>query len=319
MLFLFIIVISIVQGVTEFLPVSSSGHLILVYKLFHINGETQLLSIILHLATLISVIIYYRKDILNLIRHPFCKTNKLLLTATIPTVIFVLIFKTFLDNSFGGDYILFGFIITALLLGIADFLSESGSKKTKSNKYITETSLFIIPPESDKNIKSRQTNIDYEKIKNNNIEPSRNNINPYHKTTTLPDICNMPISFGKSIILGLAQGVACFPAISRSGTTISAGLILGLDKETATKFSFLMSIPIIIASLLYEIIFPPSSSIAISPVLIILAFVITAIVGYLSLALMSNVMKKSKLSYFSYYLLALVFIILTAKIFIRFA
>lgn len=319
MLFLFIIIISIVQGVTEFLPVSSSGHLILVYKLFHINGETQLLSIILHLATLISVIIYYRNDILNLIRHPFCKTNKLLLTATIPTVIFVLIFKTFLDNSFGGDYILFGFIITALLLGIADFLSESSNKKTKSNKYIAETSLFITPPESDKNIKSRQTNIDYEKIKNTNIEPSRNNINPNQKSNNIPDICNMPISFGKSIILGLAQGVACFPAISRSGTTISTGLILGLDKETATKFSFLMSIPIIIASLLYEIIFPPSTSMAISPVLIILAFIITAIVGYLSLALMSNVMKKSKLSYFSYYLLALVFIILTAKIFIRFA
>lgn len=319
MLFLFIIVISIVQGVTEFLPVSSSGHLILVYKLFHINGETQLLSIILHLATLISVIIYYRNDILNLIRHPLCKTNKLLLTATIPTVVFVLIFKAFLDDSFGGDYILFGFIITSLLLGIANFLSESNNKKTKSSRYITETSLLITPPESDKNIKSRQTNIDYEKIKNTNIEPSRNNINPNQKTSTLPDICNMPISFGKSIIIGLAQGVACFPAISRSGTTISTGLMLGLNKETATKFSFLMSIPIIIASLLYEIIFPPTSSISISPILIILAFIITAIVGYFSLVLMSNVMKKSKLSYFSYYLLALVFIILTAKIFVKIA
>lgn len=319
MLILFVIIISIVQGVTEFLPVSSSGHLILVYKMFGINGETQLLSIILHLATLLSVIVYYRKDILNLIRHPLCKTNRFLLTATIPTVIFVLIFKKFLDNSFGGDYIIFGFIITALVLGIADFLSESGNKKTKSGMYITETSLFITPPESDNNIKSRQTNIDYEKIKNADIQPSRHNINPDSKQKTTPDICNMPISFGKSIVLGLAQGVACFPAISRSGSTISTGLMLGLDKEIATKFSFLMSIPIIIASLFYEIIFPPTSNISISPLLIIVAFVVTAIVGYFSLKLMSEVMKKSKLSYFSYYLLALVFIMLTAQLFVRFA
>lgn len=319
MLFLFIITISIVQGITEFLPISSSGHLILVYNLFGVKDETLLLSIILHLATLVSVIIYYRKDIWALITHPLCKTNKLLVVATIPTIIFVLIFKKLLDNSFGGDYIIYGFIITALILAIADYLSESGNKKTKSGQYITETSLLVNPPDSDKNIKSRQNNSSYERLKQTDIEPSRHNVSLNKKVKNENPILDLPLTYGKSIILGIVQGFACFPAISRSGSTISAGLMIKLDKETATKFSFLMSIPIIIASLVYEIVFNKSQPISMPAIYIILAFVITSIVGYFSILFVSEMVKNSKLSYFSYYLLALVFIILTAKFFIRFA
>lgn len=315
---LFVFVISIVQGITEFLPISSSGHLILVYKAFGISGETQLLSIILHLATLLSVVVYYRKDILDLIKNPFCKTNKLLICSTIPTVLFVLVFKKLIDNSFSGNLILFGFIITALTLAIADFLSENNNKVSKSGQYFTETSLMTNFNDSEKNIKSRNTNVDYEKIKQREIEPSRNNITIKTKQKTLPDICSLPITYTQSIILGLAQGVACFPAISRSGSTISAGLMLKLDKETATKYSFLMSIPIIIASLFYEIIFPPTNAFSISPILIILALIITAVVGFFSIKLVSKVVQKSKLSYFSYYLLLLVFVISLTKIIIRF-
>ena len=294
MLFLFIITISIVQGITEFLPISSSGHLILVYNLFGVKGETLLLSIILHLSTLVSVIIYYRKDIWALITHPFCKTNKLLVVATIPTIIFVLIFKKVLNNSFGGDYIIYGFIITALILAIADYLSESGNKKTKTNKYITETSLLISPPDSDKNIKSRQNNSAYEKLKQTNIEPSRNNINISKEVKNNNPILDLPISYGKSIIIGIVQGFACFPAISRSGSTISAGLIMKLDKQTATKFSFLMSIPIIIASLVYEIVFEKNQPMSIPAIYIMLAFIITSIVGYFSILFVSEMVKNSK-------------------------
>lgn len=317
MVFLFIIVISIVQGITEFLPVSSSGHLILVYKLFNINGETQLLSIILHLATLISIIVYYRKDILKLIKNPLCKTNKLLVVATIPTVVFVLIFKSFVDASFSGSYLIFGFLITALFLGIADFLTESDNKMSKSSKYITETSL-LTNINNDNNIKSRQTNIQYEKLKDEQIQPSRHNISANNSQNT-HDICNINIAYWKSIVLGVVQGFACLPAISRSGSTISAGLIMKIDKETITKFSFLMSIPIIIASLVYEIIFPPSANLSLSAVFVIIAFIITSIVGYFSIKLMTKLVNKSKLSYFSYYLIALVFVMLITKLVFRFA
>lgn len=315
MMFLFILVISIVQGITEFLPISSSGHLVLTYNLFGIKGETLLLSIILHLATLISVIIYYRKEIWALIKKPLCKTNRLLVVATIPTVIFVLLFKGFIDNSFGGDWLIFGFIITALVLGIADYLSENNTKVSKRDYFKTETSLMINNPNSTQNIKSRQSNQNYAEGKGF-VEPVKNNYRP--KTIAEKDITNININYWQSVVMGVVQGFACFPAISRSGSTISSALIMKIDKEDATTFSFLMSIPIIIASLLYELIFPNQNNFTLNFGLLIIAFVITSIVGYFSIGLMGKIVKKSKLSYFSFYLLALVFILLSAKFAVRF-
>lgn len=315
MLFLFILVISIVQGITEFLPISSSGHLVLTYNLFGIEGETLLLSIILHLATLVSVIIYYRKEIWTLIKHPLCKTNKLLVVATIPTVLFVLIFKGVIDNSFRGDWLIFGFIITALVLGIADYLSPNNKKVSKKAYYTTETSLMTNSPESTKNIKSRGHNLDY-KRKQDTIQPSKNNYRP--STIKEKDITNIGVTYWHSAVMGLVQGFACFPAISRSGSTIASALIMKIDKDDATTFSFLMSIPIIIASLLYEVIFPSPNNFSLNFGLLIVAFVITSIVGYFSIQLMGKVVKNSKLSYFSFYLLALVFILLFAKFAVKF-
>ena len=316
MMFLFILVISIVQGITEFLPISSSGHLVLTYNLFGIEGETLLLSIILHLATLVSVIIYYRKEIWTLIKHPLCKTNKLLVVATIPTVLFVLIFKGTIDNSFGGDWLIFGFIITALILGIADYMSPTNNKMSKSSYYTTEFSLTNNNPQSTQNIKSRTQNIDY-KRKNDTIEPIKNNYRP-KSVGNEKDITNININYWQSTIMGLVQGFACFPAISRSGSTIASALIMKIDKEDATTFSFLMSIPIIIASLLYELIFPSSNNFSLNLGLLVIAFIITCIVGYFSIRLMGKVVKSSKLSYFSFYLLALVFILLFAKFAVKF-
>lgn len=314
-MFLFILVISIVQGITEFLPISSSGHLVLTYNLFGIKGETLLLSIILHLATLISVIIYYRKEIWTLIKKPLCKTNRLLVVATIPTVIFVLLFKGFIDNSFGGDWLIFGFIITALVLGVADYLSENNNKVSKRDYFKTETSLMTNNPNSTQNIKSRQSNQNYAEGKGF-VEPVKNNYRP--KIIAGKDITNININYWQSVVMGVVQGFACFPAISRSGSTISSALIMKIDKEDATTFSFLMSIPIIIASLLYELIFPNQNNFALNFGLLIIAFVITLIVGYFSIGLMGKIVKKSKLSYFSFYLLALVFILLSAKFAVRF-
>lgn len=315
MMFLFILVISIVQGITEFLPISSSGHLVLTYNLFGIKGETLLLSIILHFATLISVIVFYRKEIWTLIKHPLCKTNKLLLTATIPTVIFVILFKGVIDNSFGGDWLIFGFIITALILGVSDYLSEDKTKVSKSNYFKTEMSLMTNSPNSTQNIKSRQSNNSYEN-RRGLVDPAKNNYRP--NTTKEKDITNININYWQSVVMGVVQGFACFPAISRSGSTIASALIMKVDKEDATTFSFLMSIPIIIASLLYELIFPSPNNFSLNFGFLILALVITSVVGYYSIGLMGRVVKKSKLSYFSFYLLALVFILLSAKFAVKF-
>ena len=113
---LIIIVLAIIQGATEFLPISSSGHLVLVYKIFGIEDATILLSVILHLATLVSVIVYYRRDVWALLRRPFCKTNLSLILSTITTCFMALILKPMIEDAFGGSWLWLGFVITAIIL-----------------------------------------------------------------------------------------------------------------------------------------------------------------------------------------------------------
>ena len=99
MAYLIVILIGLIQGIAEFLPISSSGHLVVMYDIFNITDNTILLSIVLHIATLFAIIVVYYKDIMLLIKNPFCKTNKLLITATIPTVIIVLMFESVIDKA----------------------------------------------------------------------------------------------------------------------------------------------------------------------------------------------------------------------------
>ena len=250
-----IIILAIVQGATEFLPISSSGHLVLLYKWFGIENNTILLSVILHLATLISVIIFYRKELKKLILKPFCKTNICIILTTLVTCIIALIFKKTIESTFDGRFLSLGFIITAVMLFISQMISN--------------------------------------------------------KSTPSVDITNIHISYSKSIIIGLMQGVACFPAISRSGTTIATGLVCGISKSDTTKYSFIISIPIILASTVletYEYFLNPTSM-PFSRIELLIGFVVACIIGILSIKLMTNFVKKQKLYYFSFYLLVLALII----------
>lgn len=244
---LYIIILGIVQGLTEFLPVSSSGHLVLLNKFFGIEGNFILLSVILHFATLFSVFIVLRKQIIELIKHPFSDEAKKLYLATIPTVAIVLIFKTFFENSFDGRWLPICFMTTAVLL----FITEMLSKKRQSNK---------------------------------------------------------PLSYKTSIVMGVVQGFAVLPGISRSGSTIASGLLMGEDKDKVTSFSFLMSIPIIIASLIleiYELIKSGAGLVGYGVFDISLGFVFALVVGVLSIKLMYKVVEKRKLIWFSLYLMLL--------------
>ena len=103
------LIVELVQGVTEFLPISSSGHLMLVYDMFNITQNTMLISIIFHVATLASVVVYYFKDIVELIRHPFCKTNINILLSMIPTFILAMLFKNAVSNMTGGAILYINF------------------------------------------------------------------------------------------------------------------------------------------------------------------------------------------------------------------
>lgn len=268
-LWIIVILLGLVQGLTEFLPVSSSGHLVLFFNIFKINNNTILLSVILHIATLLSVILVYYKSLIKLIKKPFCKTNICLIITTLITVFIVLFTKPLIDKSFSGDFLVYGFLITAFLLVFSEIWITFSNKKK--------------------------------------------NINTNIKNST--DITNLNISYIQAGVIGVFQGCACFPAISRSGSTIAGGLISGVKKQDVADYSFIASIPIILASLVlevYEYIKEPSK-IDFNFLQLLLGFLISFIVGLLCIKLMLKIVKKQKLYIFSIYLLILSVIMMIIK------
>lgn len=239
------IFIGFIQGLTEFLPISSSGHIVLFGSMFNLDN-LLLISVVAHVGTLFGVIFCYRKQLFTLIRHPFNKTNLNLIIATIPTVILVLLFNSFFENSFSTKTLVWGFLISAVLLVIADFKKDS--------------------------------------------------INPVNKRSAL--------------YIGLAQGLALLPGISRSGSTLVCGLLVGVEKNQALDFSFLMSIPIIVASAIYESIKLFSAQITINWLGIFVVLITSFMFGILSIKIMLKLVKKNKLYFFSIYLIVLSLIVL---------
>lgn len=241
-IFLVLFFMGLVQGLTEFLPVSSSGHLVLLANIFNVE-ESLFISILLHVATLLSICVVFYKDIFALLRHPFSKNTLMLVVATIPTCLIALVLMPFIKSSFGGSFLPVSFLITATILVITELFA----KNTKEFSYKT------------------------------------------------------------AIIMGIAQGFAVFPGISRSGATISAGLLSKGDKKECAKFSFLMSIPIILLSLIMEIYEGISGGINISyPIsAIIISFIVAFLSGIFAIKFMMKLTEKSKLWWFSCYLLLL--------------
>lgn len=251
---LIILILGIIQGACEFLTVSSSGHLVVFYNFFNVYDNTIILSIILHLATLLAVVVVYYKDLWLLIKKPFCKTNYLLLTATVPTVIMVLIFKKFIENSFSGEYIIICFLITAGLLLLAELIHKN---------HITRQKAFTLNA-------------------------------PDSNLLTKTNIYSYNISYSQTFFMGVFQGIATIPGISRSGSTISAGLISGVNKNQAANFSFLLSVPIIIASLFYELYNLRRQTIVLNFTFfeLLIGFIVSFVVGYLCLKVMLNFVKN---------------------------
>ena len=239
------ILIGFIQGITEFLPVSSSGHIVLFGSFFELDN-LLLISIVAHIGTLFAVIYCYRKKIANLIKNPKNKTNLNLIIATIPTVIIVLIFNNFLEENFSTSSLVWGFLLSAILLTIADL-------KKDGNKYLTKK---------------------------------------------------------LALSVGISQGLALLPGISRSGTTLTCGLLLGINKQDALDFSFLMSIPIIVASAVYESFKLFSSQITVNWLGIFIVMISSFIFGILSIKVMLKIVNKNKLYFFSIYLIILSLIVL---------
>lgn len=256
------IFIGFIQGITEFLPISSSGHIVLFGSMFDLDN-LLLLSVVAHIGTLFAVIFCYR----NQLKELFCqfgqdfksvlKRKKIipnnntklytsLVIATIPTIIMFLLFNKFFEKSFSTKTLIWGFLISAILLVVADF--KSNGKKQ--------------------------------------------------------------INFKTATCMGIAQGLALLPGISRSGSTLVCGLLVGVEKQQALNFSFLMSIPIIIASAVYESFKLLSTQITVNWLGIFTVMLTSFIFGILSIKIMLKLVNKNKLFYFSIYLIALSLLIL---------
>ena len=194
------IILGIVQGLTEFLPVSSSGHIEIAKVLLGISQEQNLLmTIVLHAATALSTIFVFREDIKEIIRGLLqFKWNKefqfslKIIISMIPATLIGLFFENEIELLFGGQILFVGcmLIVTGLLLFLAD------------------------------------------KAKNTN-----QNVNFFH-----------------ALIIGISQAIAILPGVSRSGATISTSVLLGIDREKAARFSFLMVVPLILGKMGKDII-----------------------------------------------------------------
>jgi len=127
------IILGIIQGLTEFLPVSSSGHLLLFQNIFGLGDVPRFFDVMLHIGTLAAVFVVFWKDIVDIIKHPIQKLPVMIVVATIPTVIIAVIFEKLLDSAFSGAYLGYGFMLTGILLYAMEYFPKKKGTKTLEN------------------------------------------------------------------------------------------------------------------------------------------------------------------------------------------
>lgn len=255
------ILLGIIQGATEFLPVSSSGHLVIFQNILGVTEGNLEFTIVLHLGTLLAIFIAYWNSIKNMIVEFFKMIGDLfkerslclekskyrkyilyILVASIPAGIVGVLFEDVIESIFSSLFVVaITLAVTGVLLILGDRLGKRNKRKIEELGY--RTSFFI----------------------------------------------------------GIFQMFAIMPGISRSGSTIVGGLFSGLKKDEAVEFSFLMSIPAVLGSLLLKIkdIVTLGATTSVFP--LIIGFLCAAVVGYLSIKLLVELVQKGKLIYFSYY------------------
>ncbi len=261
MKYLYAMFLGLLQGITEFLPVSSSGHLSLFQNFFGGKGPDNLFNVLLHFATLLAVCVFYRRDIWEMIleffraiRDLFSKGPKaekvpparrlvaMIILGTLPLIL-VLPFKDMVEEL-GGSTLFIGcaLLVTGLLLFASDRFAKG--KKTE-------------------------------------------------KTMTVAD----------ALLIGCGQALAVVPGLSRSGTTISAGVARGLHRPFAVRFSFLMSLPAVLGATLLEVldVVKGGAQTDLNALQLILGMAVAAVSGYFAIAFIKRLADKGKFGGFAYY------------------
>ncbi len=244
------LLLGIIQGLTEFLPVSSSGHLEIGKVLLGLKEEENItFTIVVHSATVLSTIIIFRKQILSILKGLFAfswneetKYSSKIVLSMIPAVLVGLFFQDEIESLFTGNLMLVGFALlyTAALLAFT---------------------FYAKPRESG-------------------------------------------ITFKNAFIIGVSQAIAILPGISRSGSTIATGLLLGSKKEETAAFSFLMVIPVILGAMAKDILDMsemPATELNIDVMPLVVGFIAAFVTGLLACNIMLKIVKNGKLIWFAVY------------------
>jgi len=247
MSFIDALILGLVQGLTEFLPVSSSGHLVLAGRLLGLQHASLAFDVWLHLATLTAVLVALRSDVWTMLRSlspsaaaPVAKRGRTLIVAvvvgTIPAVIVGLLAKDAVEAAFTSVRLVgVDLLLTAVILGISRMFPGRG----------------------------------------------------------------MPLGPMKALGIGVAQCIAILPGVSRSGSTLTAGLMFGLSGEEAARFSFLLSVPAILGAAVLDA--KEIAHLGGQPLLLIGSFVVAAVSGYVAIRVVWKVMERGKLAMFAPY------------------
>ncbi len=285
MSFFHAIFLGLIQGVSEFLPISSSGHLIIIPKLIGISGQSLYFDLILHLGTTFAVVIYFFKDLTtifftllrDLIKHlgNFKKYSGVsilglkIIAGSVPAAVLGVLLDNYIENIFRNiSYVVVFLFIGTVLLILAEYkLRKIGNAEN-------------IPSE------------------NNDIDN---------------DTLNTKISFKNSLLIGLFQSFAIFPGVSRSGSTISGGVFLDLTRAQAAKYSFLLSVPIIAGAAFYKIVSSIGGPGLIFDGSLVIGFISSFIFGLFAIRFLLDFLGKNKLDIFIIYRLILIVVLLLLK------
>ncbi|MCX7857019.1 MAG: undecaprenyl-diphosphate phosphatase [Deltaproteobacteria bacterium] len=250
------IILGLLQGVTEFLPISSSAHLILIPWFFQFQGGTLTFDVMLHFATLFATLSLYGKSLLTILREAISgvkrgKLKELLLTkiivASFPACFVGYFFNDFIEKNLRGPYVCaFMLVSVAILMFVAEY-----KKRSK----------------------------------------------------------NRDINYTTALIMGTAQALALIPGTSRSGITITFGLLMGLERKRTVDFSFLISIPVILGASFYEI--KHLDFRTDNLIIYVIGMISATIAGVVSLKFLISYLKKYSLKIFAYYRIFVAILVLS--------